>query len=149
MRHLKLFENFEQIEVSLCDKSRESYDFVTKYLNIIPFEDYISNDNLYQVCCYNSGELIGVRIFRMKDSKIHLNYSAVDERFRGRGINSLLFDEILKVAKSNGVTIITSNVRQSNKSSLQSLLKSGFQINDKVDMYYPDGEKKIPLFYKL
>lgn len=149
MKYLKLFEAFEDFQVSGCDKSKESYDFISKYLHLIPFDDYISNDNLYQVCCYHLGELIGVRIFRMKDSKIHLNYSAVDERFRGKGINSLLFDQVLKVAKSNGVQVITSNVRQSNKSSLKSLLKSGFQINDKVEMYYPDGEKKIPLFYKL
>jgi hypothetical protein len=56
---------------------------------------------------------------------------------------------IEKFGIENDVNIITSNVRKNNLPSLKSLLKSGFVINKNYDLYYPDGEKKIPLFKKL
>jgi ribosomal protein S18 acetylase RimI-like enzyme len=149
MKYLKLYELFNQLEVKLCNKSKESYDFISEYLDLITFEDYISNNNLHQVGVYYSGKLVALRIFRIRDGKMHLNYSAVDPEYRNRGINQLMFNKIIEVAKSHNITIITSNVRESNAKSLKSLLGSGFQINDEVYLYYPDGEKKIPLFYKL
>ena len=54
-----------------------------------------------------------------------------------------------KIAKNNNVQVITSNVRESNLSSLNSLLNSGFQINKNYELYYPDGERKLPLFKKI
>ena len=60
-----------------------------------------------------------------------------------------MYSKIEEIAIEMGVNIITSNVRESNKSSLNSLLKCGFSINDRVELTYPDGEKKIPLFKRL
>lgn len=138
------------IKVIETKKSIESYNMVSKYLdNIISFDDYINNENLFQVSAFDKTNLVGVRIFRMKDNKIHLNYSVVDVDYRNIGINKMMFDKILEIAKKNQVYIITSNVRESNIYSLKSLFKSGFSINDRVDMKYPDGEKKIALYLKL
>jgi ribosomal protein S18 acetylase RimI-like enzyme len=135
------------MNVKFCKKSKKTYNFISKYLTVYSFEDYISNKNLYQACCYDRGKLVGVRIFRMKDSKIHLNYTAILEEYRRKGLNGLLFDKILRLAYLNNVTLITVNVRKSNKESLSSLFKSGFKVNKKIVQYYPDGEKKIALFY--
>lgn len=135
--------------VKQCLKSKESYDFVSRYLDIIDYESYINNDNLYQICAYYNNTLISVSIFRMKDGKIHLNYSAVDDNYRKMGINKSIKEEIIEFGKRNGCSIITANVRSSNVSSKKSLLSVGFKINDSVKRYYPDGEEKISLYLNI
>jgi ribosomal protein S18 acetylase RimI-like enzyme len=150
MRYLRRFnESFDNIEIVQCDKSRESYDFVVKHLDILDFDAYINNENLYQICAYDNDKLVGVSIFRMKDSKIHMNYSSVDESYRNQGINKKMKLKIIEIGKENGCTVITSNVRQSNVSSLKSQQGVGFKVNDRVDLTYPDGEKKLPLYLHL
>lgn len=131
------------------EKTNETYDFIKQYLDVIDFDSYINNNNLYQVVARYDNSIIGIRIFRMNDGKIHLNYSAVIPEFRNKGLNKKMFNEIEKIGISNSVNIITSNVRESNISSLRSLLWSGFQINKNYDLKYPDGEKKLPLFKRL
>ena len=131
------------------EKTNETYDFIRQYLDVIDFDSYINNNNLYQVVARYDNSIIGIRIFRMNDGKIHLNYSAVIPEFRNKGLNKKMFNEIEKIGILNNVNIITSNVRESNISSLKSLLGSGFQINKNYDLKYPDGEKKLPLFKRL
>ncbi len=143
------YESIENIIITECEKSKDSYDFVSKYLNIFDYDSYINNENLYQVCAFDNDKLIGVSIFRMKDSKIHLNYSAVDESYRNKGINKKMKIKIIEIGKENNCTLITSNVRQSNIASIKSQQALGFKINDRVDLKYPDGEKKIPLYLNL
>lgn len=154
MKYLKMYSIFKEsistsVDVRLIDKDQLTYDFISQHLNVIGYDEYINNENLYQVGAFLEGVLIGIRIFRMKDGKIHLNYSAVLNEFRGQGINTIMYSKIEEIAIEMGVNIITSNVRESNKSSLNSLLKCGFSINDRVELTYPDGEKKIPLFKRL
>ena len=150
MKHLRRFnESFDSIEIVQCDKSRESYDFVAKQLDILDYDVYINNENLYQICAYDNDKLVGVSIFRMKDGKIHMNYSSVDESYRNQGINKKMKLKIIEIGKENGCTVITSNVRQSNLSSLKSQQAVGFKVNDRVDLTYPDGEKKLPLYLHL
>ena len=148
MKYLKSF-NESNSSVRLIDKDQTTYDFISSYLNVISYDDYIVNDNLYQVGCFINDELVGLRIFRMLDGKIHLNYSVVSEDYRGGGLNVEMFKKIEEIGRSNGVSLITSNVRESNVSSLKSLLKCGFSINDRVDLMYPDGERKIALYKRL
>jgi len=148
MKYLKSF-NESNSSVRLIDKDQTTYDFISSYLNVISYDDYIVNDNLYQVGCFINGELLGLSIFKMVGDKIHLNYSVVSEDYRGGGLNIEMFKKIEEIGRSNGVSMITSNVREGNVSSLKSLLKCGFSINDKVDLRYPDGERKIALYKKL
>jgi ribosomal protein S18 acetylase RimI-like enzyme len=85
----------------------------------------------------------------MKDGKIHMNYSSVDETYRNMGINKKMKLKIIEIGRENSCTVITSNVRQSNISSLKSQQGVGFKVNDRVDLTYPDGEKKLPLYLHL
>jgi len=150
MKYLRKFnESIDNIKVVECDKSKETYDFVAKYLDILDFDVYINNENLYQVCVYDGDKLIGVSIFRMKDGKIHMNYGVVDPEYRNQGINKKMKLRIIEIGRENGCTVITSNVRQSNIASLKSQQSLGFKINDRVDLSYPDGEKKLPLYLHL
>lgn len=137
------------LKIVSCDKSKESYNFVSKHLDMIDYESYINNENLYQICVYDKDKLVGVSIFRMKDGKIHMNYSSVDVDYRNKGINKKMKMKIIDIGRKNDCSIITSNVRASNLASLKSQLDVGFQINDKVDLTYPDGEKKLPLYLRL
>lgn len=129
MKHIRSYLDKNSIVVKLLDKTEETYNFIKNYLHVVDFNSYIDNDNLYQVAAYRGNELIGLRIFRMKDGKIHLNYSAVVESERGKNINKLMFDKINEIALENNVSVITSNVRTSNTSSYNSLIKSGFEVN--------------------
>lgn len=148
IRNFKIFES-SNIVIRNCEKSLITYEFMSKYLDIIDYDAYINNDNLYQVAAYDNYEIIGLSIYRMKDGKIHMNYSAISPDYRNKGINKLLKLKIIEIGKSNNCSIITVNVRESNIQSLRSLQSSGFVINTSVDLYYPDGEKKLPLFLKL
>lgn len=153
MKHIKnINENFNSndLSVKICDKSKEIYEFISKYLHVMDFDSYINNENLYNVCVYDNNILIATDIFRMKDGKIHLNYSAVDEKYRNKGINKMMKYFIIDFAKKNNCTVITANVRESNIASINSFLSTGFTMNTKYDdLKYPDGEKKIPFFLYL
>jgi ribosomal protein S18 acetylase RimI-like enzyme len=141
--------SYNTILVKLVDKNKSVYDFISRYLKVIPFDDYINNKNLYQIGILKNNDLIGIRVFKMIDHKIHLNYSVVIEHERNKGINKEMFKAIEEIAIKNNITIITSNVRKSNTYSLKSLLSSGFSVNEKSKLFYPDGEEKIALFKKL
>lgn len=147
----KLNENkLDNLSIEISDKSKEIYDFISSYLNLIDFESYFNNENLYNIAVYDQQKIIAANIFRMKDGKIHLNYSAVNPNYRNIGVNKLMKKYIVKFAKQNNCSVITANVRKSNIKSLKSLLNSGFNINTNYnDLKYPDGEEKIALFLKL
>lgn len=150
MKYIKKFnEQYEDIKITPCEKSKKTYEFISKYLDTIDIESYMNNEHLYQICAYSNDELIGISIYRMKDNKIHMNYSAVKEEFRNKGLNKKMKMEIIKIGKENNCDVITANVRESNIPSLTSLLNIGFEINKNVDIKYPDGEKKIPVYLKL
>ena len=150
MKISKFFEHFQKsILIKLEDKSLETYQFIQKYLDVIEFQNYIDNPNLYQIVARDLDQIIGLIIYKMKDGKIHINYTAVDSSRRLEGINTKMLQEIERIANDNNISVITTNVRSGNQSSINSFIKSGFQINTNYDLYYPDGERKIPLFKRL
>jgi ribosomal protein S18 acetylase RimI-like enzyme len=146
---MKWLRKFNSINIKECAKSKEVYDFVASYLDILDFNSYIESENLYQVCAYDNDLLVGASIFRMKDDKIHMNYGVVHESYRNKGINKRMKLKIIEIGRKNNCNIITSNVRESNKASLKSQQNIGFKINDRVDLKYKDGEKKIALYLNL
>lgn len=153
-KYIQSFNNFNEklnndIIIKQEEKTEETYNFIKQYLDVMEFDSYINNNNLYQVVVRYVDSIIGIRIFKMENGKIHLNYSAVSPKERNKGLNKRMLDEIENIAHLNNVNVITSNVRESNISSLKSLIGSGFQINNNYNLKYPDGEKKIPLFKKL
>ena len=145
------FNSFDSpIIVDMEDKSTEHYDFLSKYFTI-PFsvEDFYSNSKIEITTARTTNKLVGVFLFVLNNDRIHMNYTAVDEKYRNKGINGKIKDFIINYAKEYGITMITTNVRKSNEYSLKTFLSSGFQVNDKAIGKYPDGEEKIPLYLKL
>ena len=93
--------------------------------------------------------IVGLRIFKILEDKIHLTYTAVEVPYRGYGINHMMLEIIEGVAKELEIDTITSNVRESNIASLRSLEKSGFKAILGQNLTYSNGEEKIPHIKKL
>jgi len=100
MIHIKKFESYDDaLQVKMCEKSKLSYDFASQYLDLIDYESYINNKNLHQYCLYINGDIVGISIFKMSDSKIHINYNAIKEEFRNKGYNKKLNEKIIEFGK--------------------------------------------------
>lgn len=138
--------------IKIVNTTEEHYDFLKSYFKkfVTDLDKFLNTKN-YRCCEYRvDGKLIGCSFFVIHDTYTHLNASLVSDNFRGIGINREMKDVIIKYCKElPNINKITCNVRQSNESSIKSLLKIGFEINNNVDMIYPDGEKKISMYYKL
>lgn len=96
------------------------------------------------------GILVGVSYFVKKsNSSVHLNASAVVETFRGKSINVSMKNEIVKWCKLNNYNNITCNVRDTNISSVKSLTKSGFKIDDSKTSKYKNGDTRLEMYLKI
>ena len=138
------------LHIGLGEKCPISFDFINRFINVsITLEDYLSNPLMKQVITYDKDKIVGLRIFRILEDKIHLTYTAVEVPYRGNGINHMMLEIIEGVAKELNIDTITSNVRVSNIASLRSLEKSGFVSIPNQNLTYSNGEEKIPHIKKL
>lgn len=65
---------------------------------------------------------------------------AVDSRFRGSGMGTVLYREFHRQCSLKGVRAITLEVRVSNQVAIHFYQKMGFQLTGRVDGYYSNGE---------
>ena len=138
------------LNIGLGEKCPISFDFINRFINVsISLDDYLHSPNMKQVITYDSDKIVGLRIFKILEDKIHLTYTAVEVPYRGYGINHMMLEIIEGVAKDLGIDTITSNVRESNIASLRSLEKSGFVPILGQNLTYSNGEEKIPHIKKL
>ena len=138
------------LNIGLGEKCPISFDFINRFINVsISLDDYLHSPNMKQVITYDSDKIVGLRIFKILEDKIHLTYTAVEVPYRGYGINHMMLEIIEGVAKDLGIDTITSNVRESNIASLRSLEKSGFKAILGQNLTYSNGEEKIPHIKKL
>lgn len=138
--------------IRIVNTTEEHYDFLKSYFKkfVTDLDKFLNTKN-YRCCEYRvDGKLIGCVFFVIHDTYIHINASLVSENFRGIGINREMGEKIIEYyMEIPNINKLTCNIGEKNKSSVQSALKIGFEINNNVDMYYPDGEKKIAMYYKL
>ena len=64
---------------------------------------------------------------------------AVDEKFRGQGIGTLLFGELIKTVKARGATSITLEVRPSNTPAVKLYESFGLKSVGRRKGYYLDN----------
>lgn len=74
---------------------------------------------------------------------------AVDKRYRGRGIGSLLLREVIKRVREDGASKIFLQVRVSNFKAITLYLNFNFQIERILPKYYHDGEDAYLMSKKL
>ena len=138
------------LNIGLGEKCPISFDFINRFINVsISLDDYLHSPNIKQVITYDKDMIVGLRIFKILEDKIHLTYTAVEVPYRGYGINHMMLEIIEGVAKELEIDTITSNVRESNIASLRSLEKSGFKAILGQNLTYSNGEEKIPHIKKL
>jgi ribosomal protein S18 acetylase RimI-like enzyme len=138
------------LNIGLGEKCPISFDFINRFINVsISLDDYLHSPNMKQVITYDSDKIVGLRIFKILEDSIHLTYTAVEVPYRGYGINHMMLEIIEDLSRELGIDILTSNVRESNISSLRSLEKSGFISIPGKNLTYSNGEEKIPHMKRL
>ena len=68
---------------------------------------------------------------------------AVEENFRGRGIGTKIFAEIIRLVKLRGVNALTLEVRISNTAAIKLYEKFGLRSVGRRKGYYEDGEDAL------
>lgn len=129
----------------------DNHSFLNKYFDdFIPIELYLNKDNYKTVEVTNKNdEIVACNFFVVKGDLVHINATAIDDKYQKMGINQNIKKILINYCKENNIKKITCNVRESNKNSLNSLIHTGFIINYNVDLFYPDGEKKIALYFMV
>ncbi len=98
-----------------------------------------------------NGKVVGYAVAtleRVADSAQLLNL-AVDRKFRGKGIGSLLLREIIKRVREDGASKLFLQVRVSNSQAIKLYLNFNFQIECILPKYYHDGEDAYLMSKKL
>jgi ribosomal-protein-alanine N-acetyltransferase len=83
------------------------------------------------------GFVFGILLSR-SDARILM--LAIDSRFRGKGLGTVLYREFQKECALKGIHTITLEVRKSNQAAIRFYERLGFQMVGKVENYYTNGE---------
>jgi ribosomal-protein-alanine N-acetyltransferase len=91
------------------------------------------------------GDLAGYVFCAFAAGELHVNKIAVNERYRRRGIASLLMDEVLGFAGTTRVEEVYLEVRVSNRPARAFYANLGFREAGRRNRYYLDGEDALVL----
>lgn len=146
MRYLKLYETFNDIEVKIAQKNEINFNLFKNQFPDIPisFEQYLQRPHIMVSEAKLDNKVVGASLFVVKDSRpnfkeiaipidvdyklprIHMNYTAVLEKYRKMGIGKALKLSVMDYAKSIGAGIITSNIKVDNIASQNLSLSCGW-----------------------
>jgi len=99
-----------------------------------------NNPDTFLVAEYN-GKVVGYSMSYLRpDLEGHIMSIAVDERYRGRGIGSLLLAETIERLLAKGARYIGLEVRVSNERAIKLYERFGFRRIKRIPNYYADGE---------
>lgn len=115
---------------SLMFKDSLGYDFIERDLRLNSMANYF--------ICEENKQIIGYISSWISDNTTILNFCVLKD-YQNKGIGSLLFEEILKIAVGD----ITLEVRTSNQNAIQFYKKRGFHEVLLRKYYYSDGEDAI------
>jgi len=103
---------------------------------------YEINENPYALVMLaeQDGQLLGYYDIWIMFEQATLNQIAVDERYRHRGIGTMMFDDIIKRLALTEATQLTLEVRTGNTVAQHFYMKHGFTILLKKEKYYTNGE---------
>ena len=138
------------MEVLVENKCEEHYNLLNKYFNVyLDLEKFLKKDKYISFCIRNeNNELIGISLvnsfFTPKGKNIYrVIYTVINEKYRGKGYNSLLLNSVYEYAKNNKIKYIIAHIRESNKSSYNSFIKNGYRLSNVPVEPYKNNEKKI------
>lgn len=133
---LRLFQpqDLPRVYELACTSLSENYN-PTLFIDLYSYwpEGFIVLEDEGQVL----GFIFGIMLSR-SDARILM--LAVDARFRGRGVGTVLYREFLRQCSLKGLRTITLEVRVSNVLAIRFYEKMGFQLSGRVPRYYTNGE---------
>lgn len=97
----------------------------------------------------NEGQLHGYLFAMYFVDEMHINKIAVEHENRRRGIATKLMDACIEFAKQNRVTMISLEVRETNRGAQDFYKSLGFNSAYLRPRYYPDGESAIVMTAEL
>jgi ribosomal-protein-alanine N-acetyltransferase len=126
-----------------AESLRERYD-PTLFTQLVPFwpEGLIVIEDLGRVIGFVFGVMSGVQQARVL-------MLAVDRRYRGAGLGTLLSQEFFRECGKKGVRQVSLEVRASNVGAQRFYQRLGFFTIKRSSRYYSDGEDGIFLLRYL
>jgi ribosomal-protein-alanine N-acetyltransferase len=142
---LRHFQNRDLTDIwqVATDSLRERYD-PTLFTQLLPFwpEGLIVIEDLGRVIGFVFGVMSGPQQARIL-------MLAVDRRYRGGGLGTLLTREFFRECGKRGIRQVSLEVRVSNQAALRFYQRLGFFNVRRVTRYYSDGEDGIFLLRYL
>jgi len=102
--------------------------------------DYVRNFGLVAMLRDSSGveRIIGVARYMAQGEERGVPASAevafaVDDRYQGRGIGTLLLEHLVRIARANGIEHLSASVMVANRAMLEVFARSGFALTQRSD----------------
>lgn len=121
---------------------REVSDLDIKDINLLlkQFNYNINSDFLnkpfFKTLVYEEDSIVGVIIYTEIYDRIEIEYIAVDNYYKNKGIGS----KLLKSIENNDIKNITLEVRKSNDAAINFYKKNGYKIASIRKNYYNDED---------
>lgn len=110
--------------------------------------ELMDNDNAFYLVAQHREAAVGyVGVWIILDEG-HITNVAVDPRYRGRGIGSRLLDAVTEVARQQGVTRMTLEVRVSNTPAQQLYKRLGYRVSGMRKRYYRDNNEDALIMWR-
>lgn len=134
------------MDICWVPRSTIQYRIIADNFNPIFSErEYLEDEHIYCLEVTVEDDLAAVSMVKHShlDGRLTLLYTFVLPPFRKQGINTQIKKSIEVLAKEKGADHLLGHVRGNNVASLNSLLKSGYQVIDEGGKFYKNGDKKL------
>lgn len=111
-------------------------------------EEITKNKFARYLSAISKGKVIGYAGMWSVCGEGHITNVAVHPEFRGNGIGSLLIEELIVIAKKEGVLRMTLEVRKSNLVAQSLYKKFGFKDAGQRKSYYADNGEDAIIMWK-
>lgn len=90
-------------------------------------KENLENPSSIYLCCKSDSEIVGFAGISIILDTAELNNIVIKKSQRGKGLSSLLLEELIKIAKSRGCKRINLEVAKSNEIAINLYKKFGFK----------------------
>ncbi|MDO5040957.1 MAG: ribosomal protein S18-alanine N-acetyltransferase [Peptoniphilus sp.] len=109
-------------------------------------ENFLKSENKEGYGIIHEGSMVGYALISKLLDEITIERIAIDEKFRGYGLSTLLMNKIIEENKEFNFTL---EVSEKNKSALCLYKSCGFKAEGQRKDYYAQGENAIIMWRKI
>ncbi|PYQ51863.1 MAG: ribosomal-protein-alanine N-acetyltransferase [Acidobacteria bacterium] len=113
------------------------------------FESELQGDSRLHLVARRDGSVVAYVFAMWFFDEMHVNKIAVAESERRKGIADALMDRCLEFARTNGISTVSLEVRQSNSGAQAFYEHLDFEPTYIRPRYYPDGEAAVVMVRHL